>query len=578
MSMRDAFAKLGITSSDASAPLPPLPVAAPTTIPASPIDRPDDEAVRYGAGLCRLGAGDAAVLARRLEKCDDGTGSGRAQWESWVAGRLNAQPQKLARELEVLGLARSLTSKGVPSWGLRARAVVDALVGGYAAEFNAQQAAEAKQAAGLAFPELGEDEADDAYRARVNAWADELPRGVLLRLAPARWGDSPDVQGAIEDRISARWEKAQAAEQARKAADLTAFLADFQRQIDAGVSLTDLVAVLDAAPYDYVDAALQRLRGSAQGWANCGFTARGGWTTPTGEAPPQGWAQVSEEGLLRAVLPRHGDSHSGAVAYLSSVRGNGALVRREEVVAVLRGDTLQRFASTGFGGVHPPEHVTHVTTSPDPVGWAEPSDQGLVWCGPEVFAALTRARIRAAEPGNLDVRRVMSHYGRHPERNFPRFSVAAWRTWLTVGVDDVLGSALDDLALLLARCPARIPPGAFQLHAECRKTSSGGLRVAATSTGAPGALIVVAGGTSGRGRHGRAGEDITVRADSSALAASVFGGSNGGGQTASKVFAELREGRPLLLDNGVGYQFSRAGSVERVPGLADGRPGASEVL
>lgn len=550
-------------------------------VPAHHPDRPGDTIVRYAAGLLRLGAGDAASLAQRLDRCIDGTGAGRARWEDWVRTRLNQQPQRVARELEGLGLGQSLTRKGVPTWGMEARDVLDALRGGYAQEWLDQQQADTRAAAQDAVPELGAEEAEDAYRARVLAWADERPRGVLARLCPASWGDSPDVEGAIRQRIEARRAAQRAAEQAREEAAQAAREGAIQTLIASGASIDEIRAAIEAGGYTGSTPCYALLGESAQAWAAGGY--RDGisqWRTPLGDAPPQGWAAIPLDVVLQLALPRAYtvDALPSAVAEVIRRVGDAGIVRRdldgETIVAFVHGDAIHR-----FGGVYrldcaPPVMVTHAGTAPGPAGWAEKQKDGWVWCGPDVWAALSRVQDRARTPGTLDVSRVIGAYGRHPERRYPRLSFCAWKSYLTVGVDDALGSVLDDIVLLRQRCPDRVPAEAYRLHAEVRKTQANGLQIVRRTGGERAVVIEVAGHASSQGRHGWSGSTPSPRADSPALAATVHGGSGGGGQRATVTVAVLTEGRPLLMDSGIGYRLSREGwGAEKVPGLSEGRPG-----
>lgn len=511
----------------------------------------------------------------------DGTGAGRARWEDWVRGRLNQQPQRVARELETLGLAQSLTRKGVPTWMGEAASVIDALRGGYAQEWLDQQGAESQQAKATAFPELGADEDAAAYEARVMAWADELPRGVVQRLAPQGLPD------AIRERLQARTAVARRGLETRAKGIAAARRSALVEAIDRARPLEVLEEHLRQEQYIGADGMfvgipgqddLETLvRSSAQAWAaGRKVVARYSKVEPAG-TPPLGWPAAHLDTVIRLAVSED-ERAPLALAELVRRLPDGSVFETDYSTAALRqGEVVYFEGSTERG--RPPEGVTRVSFVPGPDGWAEPFAHPVRgiryrWASGRAFAALTRVVERARCPGSLDVRRVIGAYGRHPEKRFPRLSFSAYRSWLTVGVDDALGPIMDDLALVHVECPDRVPGDAYRIHAEVRKTQANGLQVVRRDHGERGALISVSGSAMSQGRHGWAGTTPAVKEGSSALSVSLYGGSRGGGQAAAVVVAVLTEGRPLLLDSGVGYRLgAQPGQVERVPGLAEGRPG-----
>jgi hypothetical protein len=213
-----------------------------------------------------------------------------------------------------------------------------------------------------------------------------------------------------------------------------------------------------------------------------------------------------------------------------------------------------------------------ISDEPGPAGWAEQQGDRFLWCGPAVYAALTRVLERARTPGSLVVSRVFSAYGRHAEKRFPRLYWSVWdRSSLVVALDDQLGPALDDLALVTEHCPTRVPREAYWLHAEVRPTQAGGMRIAACRGAARAALVTLHGHRQQMSRRAT-GELPCARSDSPALA--VVGSAGSAKHDVVRLVACVSEGRPLLLTSGVGYRLGKnPGEVEKVPGLAEGRPG-----
>lgn len=451
--------------------------------------------------------------------------------------------------------------------------------GGYAAWLRAQQA-DNRAAMSTAIPELGPDEDEAAFTTRFQAWADQQTVGVLRRLCPASWGSDPDVGGAIRTRIQARRDQQAEAERRELAAAGDLALAAIRLAIASGESLEDLRGRVRAIPHEQSAAraaAQTAVSVSPQAWAAAEIVDG---VLPTGD-PPQGWAALSLEAVARwAVGPRSSYGHrypqAGAVAELTRRFGVGATLDHPDRVYTtaphlwLRADGLAALAGEAV-----PARVTDVV---GPAGWAEPTKDGYQWCGPAVYAALTRVLDRARTPGTLDVSRVFAAYGRHSEKRYPRFWWSVWgRSSITVAVDDALGAALDDLALAAQHCPARVPAAAYWLHAEVRETQSGGgLRVAASRGAARSALVTVQGHTQQLSRRS-VGSTPSARADSPALAVTGYAGS--AKHSDVRVVACVSEGRPLLLDSGVGYRLGRnPGEVEKVPGLAEGRPGEAVAI
>jgi hypothetical protein len=215
-----------------------------------------------------------------------------------------------------------------------------------------------------------------------------------------------------------------------------------------------------------------------------------------------------------------------------------------------------------------PADTLTVSLTPSAGGWFS-SEIGK-WVSPEVATAISR--LASSGQGSLQIHpEAMRHYGRHPEKGFPRFRAAAWKTPVQVGVDDRIARQLDDVKLVYDVDPRLVPSCAYWLEAVGRRTANGGLHLY-TSTSAPESrLVVVYGSTSSHGRHGVSGTTHMPTKDNQAPAAAAFGGSGGGGQHRTVVFAVITQDAPLLLDSGVGITLDETG-LRWVPGLGCGKP------
>lgn len=228
------------------------------------------------------------------------------------------------------------------------------------------------------------------------------------------------------------------------------------------------------------------------------------------------------------------------------------------------------------GELDPGDKVVTLPCNPHPDGWLELVGERYVWCSPAVYAA--HRRLSNYRSGLLDVRLVIGLYGRHETERWPRLLTQAWSHKLVVGMHDSIGSHFDDLATVCAVSSQLVPEHAWLVRAGVCKSQRGKLVLTGEDRGlCAGAVVVIHGGTSSHGRHGRSGEDLMPAEGSKAAAVSAFGCSRGGGQTRTAVVAVVEKDKPLLLSNGVGYEYD-GGQLYRVPGLAAGRPGEREPL
>ena len=451
--------------------------------------------------------------------------------------------------------------------------------GGYAAWKKAQDQEERAVAAAPTFPELGDEEPEEEYRARVEAWADPLPVGVLRRLCPASYGSDPDVAGAIRQRLAARSAAQEERRQAALEREGEAALATLRALIASGASLEALLRAKEEIPWSSPAhrQGLAEVAASPQAWAAAAIVDVG--HTPEGD-PPQGWAALDLAAVAHwAIGPRNSYGYRqpvpGALVELRRRIGDGGTVPHPDGVLGERAGTLWvRFDGLALvAGANVPGRIS---AEVGPQGWAEPTSDGTYrWCGPAVYAALTRVLDRARTPGTLDVSRVLGAYQRHPEKRYPCLWWSVWgRSHVGVAVDDALGQALDDLACVAAHCPARVPREAFWIHGEVVQTAAGGLRIAARRGGPRAALVTLHGHSLQLSRR-MSGSTPSIKTGSPALA--VTGHAGSAKHSDVRIVAAVSEGRPLLLASGVGYRLGAVvGSVEKVPGLAEGRPGPAE--
>lgn len=548
----------------------PSPAAAPAAAPAPAPAEPCSPQIGHDLGVMVALLGEARTLA--LLEAQASAPYGKDRRVSAISGALQSARDKLplAKSKAISQVCPpSLRAADLEAW-LEER--ICALRDGSYAAWAAQSRAEESAAKAISAPVLGADEDEEAFSARVHDWAEQIPVGVLRRLCPG-YGDQPDVGRYAHEQCRARRlkaeEAAKAARNANRAAEKIAMAADLEAlraEIDAGASLARLRALVDALPYEAREDGTRLVAPSAQVWAS-GVRFR---ERDPGTAPPQGWAGLPTETVARWANANRSAATPGAAAELVARLGAGAVVA---VPSQWEGhDPTQIWLGPSgpvrIAGDKASTNIpARVSDTPGPSGWAEPDKNGSVtWCGPPVYAALARILDRARAPGGLDVARVMDAYGRHPEKNFPRFLVGEGRAAAIVGVDDPLGPVLDDLALVRRVAPARIPAAAYWLHAEARRTQAGGLRICPARGAVRAALVTVTGHEQRLSRKTIGATDYP-RDDSPALAVTGSGGSNA--HRYSVVVGVISEGRPLLMGSGVGYRLGAdPGTVERVPGLA----------
>lgn len=581
-SLTDALARAGHSASTATAT---QTATVAVKAPAVETEPPAEMLVKYAAACVLLGRAvmpplTVDRLGAILDQCRDGTGEGRARWESGLRRRLDALSTRAAREIaEVANLRESLTHKGVTTWGGLAAEVQRALAEGHAEAWLDRQRAESTQAEGLAIPPRhpGEEWAD--YESRLAAWVDDIPAGVARRLFPPTYGgDGPaDVAGYLCRLQREEREEAARSLEARQQATFERRLSDLLARLTAGEEPASLLPLAQNRTYDansasYVLTIEQAARLSAaveqspQGW-DAGLPSQG--------APPQGWHALSDDALTWYATQHESWRRTVTIAAGAEARrrwGVGAvLVTAGDERWVVTGESCAR-AAVDTAAIPGMSTGDVVSLSPSPQGWAEVTADEYRWCGPDVYAALDRVTQRARAPGGLDVRRavVADFYGRHPEKNYPRFRSGG----IMVGIEDALGTVLDDLALLYARCPARIPDGAWRLHAAVRKTAAGGLQMT-RGDDQQAVLLVVKRADSGASRRSAPSGDDAPKADSPALCAISVHHWNSFHQccSATTTLAVVEAGRPLLMRSGVGFRIGGPTDVEEVPGLAEGRPG-----
>lgn len=289
--------------------------------------------------------------------------------------------------------------------------------------------------------------------------------------------------------------------------------------------------------------------------------------------PPQGWAALSPEAWARHW--RGGSTQSALCGMAAQSLCEAALATHGPGKGLVIGDVWVDLASCEIHYISSHDRPAHIAPgailpcAPSPEGWL--SSKGGCWATPRDYAALSRVLARAERPGNLDVSRVLPLYGRHAERGFPRLATKAWKTWVTVGVADSLGTIFDDL--VVADRLEVLPPDCFRIHGSARPTSTGGWRIEAGNAPTPTVLLEVRGGEHSMGRHGWKGDSWSPKTGTRALHVSASGGSHGGGMRATVILAAITADTPLLLNEGPGFRVLPGGfEVRRVVGLATGSP------
>lgn len=556
MSMRDAFTKLGLAGSALAGSAP----AGSAPVVTTPSEVSFSETVlKHGAALLRLPGQTEKTLAGRLAAALDGTGAGRSRWQTWLEGQVGNLPSGVAREVRA-----DLwdTHKGLPTWSGHHQMVVDALRSGSCATFVVAQKGEEKVASQQTFPSPLEGESQDAYLARVRAWADPLPERVVKRLTG---GDDAVIHsyGVFRSFIDGV--------QARRAA---AIVADLERRISGIDSPEGLEAFELEARYTVPPAQLcEALGRHPQIWGSRHLLHEE-QVVPTVEPV---WDDLSDEVLFLAVV--RGWFTSGARAELARRFG-------EEVI-LPTGTYGWRY----YGPLGEALPVTATDSAGPPVGAVSSEDrpgQGRVYRLKSGMRYLSSAEadalrhLQQGAGGPLEIHpNVLRTWQRHPTAGWGSFQAMAWGHRVVVGVDDRLAIHMDRLAHLQQGHPELVTRELRRISGEVVKTEKG-IRVVPTPKGASAPvpstyLVLLESGTSSHGRHGVMGSLRLPRSGQQAPCASGTGHSNGGGQHRAVVFAAVSKGRPLLLEDGAGIEWSEAGPVE-VAGLGTVSGGARKPL
>ena len=479
------------------------------------------------------------ILAR-LEPCLDGTNRGRDSWNGFLQKRWDSLTGRQQKESKTEKALDKLTTKGCALWCDYANQILAALKSGEVVAYTAAL----KKAANIQLPVKGMDEDWDAFKTRVREWAEDFTMSDLKKAMPEG--------NAYGDFSVGNWVEALRLAQIR------------EEQRAAEVEQEKALKATKAAFTASVEEALEAFKNGAtrlpQGLYPFQIDNDPRFF-PFGYGETEGRSAAEWAALDDLVLLRHLDQ---------TFRARPEAERRWGPVFWLRDGVVDCGGTTCIFSGEKPEGTRRIACLPNENGWF--CTRFLKWRGPEVWDMIQRVR-KARRTHGLDVSRVIGGYGRHAEKNFPRFIFTAWKNVLVVGVDNALGAQLDDLKLMQEM--GFLEREDCILNAHVRTSASGGLYVAVGSQEDQ-VLFSVQGGTSSQGRWGLAGSRRSAAEDSSALFAQISGGSRGGGQQRDVIVAAVSEGKHLAEQGGEGYRFGGSTWLQRVPGLGNGNPGVAK--
>lgn len=530
-----------------------------------------------------------AILVRALYDAMEGSNKPAMVFESRIEMLIDRLPSARAEVLrqELFSLYRG---KGCPTFCSNARAVMEALQSGAYDTWLAADREQAGVAEALVVPRPEEGEEIEAFGARLRAWASDKPEAILKRVGFNAW----EIIRAEESR---RTVEAEALAE-KKDADERSVLASV---LVGAVFATVFTAIKEWAmakkiagvyPGNYSD----QILGSRWGWALYqAFTREkessiSFYSGPTVAPLPEAAALLTDRFLL------------GCATHVNfpSVEQLGGEIRRRWPLSSDQAALVEvgkdgdgnpiRYAVYADGEVKkvvsfPPTAGTY-TTTPDPKGWWNRL-QGFeagVWCGPSVYQALKRLE-RAVKGAVLITPAVMSAYGRHPEKGYPRllFEVGAGRrrssfelpVWRPIQGEGALVERLDDIRLLAGH-KLSVPEAATWMDIQVGVTQKGNPRIEPSRSGqsvAPAILLYTSEGAMSNGKWGWSGETHSAVKGSekggSKILWSTFVSSSGGGVHRTADVLLVVRGGSIAMTSGQSVTFDGEKVVKVAGGGVD---------
>jgi hypothetical protein len=283
----------------------------------------------------------------------------------------------------------------------------------------------------------------------------------------------------------------------------------------------------------------------------------------------------SRETVLRSEVSRRYPLSPSQVHLVEVQSSRGEMVR----YAVYSGGEVKKlYSSSSF-----PERQGVYPTEPNAEGWWNRLDgfDAGVWCTPNVYRALKRLE-QANKGAAFITPKVVSNYGRHPERGYPRFyfKVSAGRRWNSFDLpvwrpgqgEGWLVERLDDITLLTEHKIA-VPEAAYWMDVQLGQTAKGNPRLEPVRPGqkaVPAILTKRGEGAMSQGKWGWSNQTHSATKGSekggSTIVWSTFVSSAGGGVHRTFDLLWIAKGGSVGLDNGVAITFDG----EKVVNVAGG--------
>jgi len=560
------------------------------TIPASTSQGVDfsefpDWALRWAhAGVQLIGR---EQLVKALEAAaTDGTNRAAGAFENRVERALDRLTVTRANELRA-DLFSLYRGKGYPTFCGNANTVSEVITSGAYDAWLDHERDEASEAETLVIPQSIEGENIDLYRQRLDDWSADKPGALLKRI-----GFDQLVRREQERREQA---KMQAADELKSQAvrELTAGLAgsfqsaiEFLKEWSKNMKLLyEQGLVSSSTREELAQAAIMRSPWPWSlylEWKKLPYEVTTGvsiYYAPTNPPTASDGGNISDDSLIRQLT-----GHSGSRSPLVAEAVRRWPVASDEVRLVSKGDS-------SLVAVYPDGKVEEVSpyhapaglareqalpgpgtysAKPTPEGWWNRLERGGVWCPPDVYYALNR--LEAADKGSVFITPdVVSDYGRHPERGYPRFyyKVSAGRRWSSFDLpvwrpregEGWIVQRLDDI-LLLSQYGVVVPEAAYWMDVQLGQTAKGNPRLEPVRLDQEvvSAILTKRGeGAKSQGRWGWSAETHSAckgtEKSGSRIVWSTFVSSAGGGVHRTFDLLWITQSGSIGLDNGVAVTF-----------------------
>lgn len=578
MDLRDQLRKAGLTNeaqaSEGQGGEPTIPASTPQSVD---FNKFPEWALRWAhAGMQLLGR---EQLVKALETATDGTNRSAGAFENRIERALDRLTVARANELRT-DLFSLYRGKGCPTFCGNANTVSEAIVSGAYDAWLEHERDEASVAETLVIPKPEEGEDLHGYGERLDDWSADKPGALLKRIG----FDAYQLVRNEQERREQAKAKVEGELKAQASSELKTGLAgSFPSAIEFLKGWVKKMGSLYKQGLVSYSASEELARAAVAAspwpwslyvaWDALGYDERAGVSIYAPNTPPttsdasnltDRWllwkVAKSRESVLRSEVSRRYPLSPSQV-HLVKVQSSREKTVRYAVYS--DGEVKELYSSSSFPG----RPGVYPTESNVEGWWNRDAD---VWCTPNVYRALKRLE-QAAKGAAFITPEVVSNYGRHPERGYPRFyfKVSAGRRWTSFDLpvwrpgegDGWLVERLDDITLLTEHKLA-VPEAAYWMDVQLGQTAKGNRRlepVRSDQKATPAILTKRGEGAMSHGKWGWSNQTHSAVKGSekggSAIVWSTFVSSAGGGLHRTFDLLWVAKGGSVGLDNGVAVTF-----------------------